>query len=571
MQRQHIWLGNLRLVLFLGIFALCWEIGKTGYPSPYWLAAAVVIFLLLGGWDGRKVRARDRASRAAGFYRRGLARIEDRWSGQGEDGREFLQPDHLYADDLDLLGEGSVFQLLCAARTRMGKARLADWLLAPAAPTEVQERQAAVTELADKLDLREELAVTGATEKIAADGEKLSRWIGEDVALNYRRWWPWALVLAALSIPTLIYGFKAYWTPFVLVIAANAIVTFSQRERLARVFAGSDQACKNLDSLAFILRSVEQARFESPRLRAVQQNLLGGNLKASECIARLAKLCQLADSRHNIFVAVADVPLLYSVQTAFALERWKARFGARVLDWLDATAQIEALASLGGYKFEHPDDSFPEFAHADKPVFEGIALGHPLLPAASSVRNDVALGGASQVLLVSGSNMSGKSTLLRVVGTNAVLAMMGAPVRARRLRLSPVALGAAMRISDSLQKGVSHFYAEISRIGQVVALSSHTQVLFLFDEILQGTNSHDRRVGAEGILRALIARGAVGLVTTHDLALTALAEVFPDRVRNVHFQEKLESGKLDFDYRLREGVVTTSNGIELMKSIGLEV
>jgi len=175
------------------------------------------------------------------------------------------------------------------------------------------------------------------------------------------------------------------------------------------------------------------------------------------------------------------------------------------------------------------------------------------------------------VLLVSGSNMSGKSTLLRVVGTNAVLAMMGAPVRAQRLRLSPFDVGAAMRISDSLQKGVSHFYAEISRIRQVVDLSSRKQVLFLFDEILQGTNSQDRRVGAEGILRALIAHGAIGLVTTHDLALTALAEVFPDRVRNVHFQEKLESGKLDFDYRLREGVVTTSNGIELMKSIGLDM
>jgi DNA mismatch repair ATPase MutS len=161
--------------------------------------------------------------------------------------------------------------------------------------------------------------------------------------------------------------------------------------------------------------------------------------------------------------------------------------------------------------------------------------------------------------------------LLRVAGINAVLAMMGAPVRARRLRLSPLALGAAMRISDSLQKGVSHFYAEISRIRQVVDLSTKTRVLFLFDEILQGTNSQDRRVGAEGIVRALIKNGAIGLVTTHDLALTALAEVFPECVRNVHFQEKLQSGRLHFDYQLREGVVTTSNGVELMKSIGLEV
>jgi len=187
------------------------------------------------------------------------------------------------------------------------------------------------------------------------------------------------------------------------------------------------------------------------------------------------------------------------------------------------------------------------------------------------VRNDVMVAERSQVLLVSGSNMSGKSTLLRVVGVNAVLAMMGAPIRAHKLRLSPVALGAAMRISDSLQKGVSHFYAEISRIRQVVDLSSKSHVLFLFDEILQGTNSHDRRVGAEGIVRGLVTNRAIGLVTTHDLALTSLAEIFPGRVHNVHFQEKLDAGKLHFDYQLREGVVTTSNGVELMKSIGLDV
>jgi len=272
-----------------------------------------------------------------------------------------------------------------------------------------------------------------------------------------------------------------------------------------------------------------------------------------------------------MLVAVLDPALLYSVQVAFALERWKTRFGAGVIAWLDAIGQLEALSSLGAYNFEHPQDPFPEFSVAQAPGFEGQAIGHPLLPASTCVPNDVVLGGSSQVLLVSGSNMSGKSTLLRAVGVNAVLAMTGAPVRARSLRLSPLNIGGAMRLSDSLQKGVSHFYAEISRIRQVVELSKKNHVLFLFDEILQGTNSHDRRVGAEGILRALILNGAIGLVTTHDLALTELQKVFPDRVCNVHFQEKLEAGKLHFDYQLREGVVTTSNGIELMKSVGLEV
>ena len=187
------------------------------------------------------------------------------------------------------------------------------------------------------------------------------------------------------------------------------------------------------------------------------------------------------------------------------------------------------------------------------------------------MRNDVRLGGSNQILLVSGSNMSGKSTYLRVIGINAVMAMMGAPVRATRLRLSRVAVGASMRVSDSLQKGISHFYAEIKRLRQVVDLSSTQPSLFLLDEVLQGTNSHDRRVGTEGVLRTLVSNRAIGLVTTHDLALTSLEQVFPAQVRNVHFQERFEDDRLSFDYCLRPGVVTTSNGIELMKSIGLDV
>jgi hypothetical protein len=569
--KQHIWIGNARLLAFIGIMVLCWQTGRTGVPSVYWLVGVVLVFIGLGAWDRRTVRARSRAKRAANFYRRGLARIEDQWSGSGTHGQEFNTPNHLYAEDLDILGEGSLFQLLCAARTRMGKGRLAAWLLAPATPEEVGERQLAVKELAAKLEFREDLAADGESDEIHADGEMLVRWSQETWDLNYRRWWVWTMVLAVLSLPALIYGFRAHWTPFVLLLVVNSLISFTQRNRLAQMFSSLDQACKNLEVLPWLLRRIEREQFDSPRARSLQAALLTGGVRASECVAKLARLAQLVDSRRNMFVAVLDVPLLYSIQLGFALQRWKDRYGAGVVAWIESIAEMEALCSLAAYKFEHPEDPFPEFSAAEAPGFAGVALGHPLLPASSCVRNDVILAGSAQVLLVSGSNMSGKSTLLRVAGVNAVLAMMGAPVRARKLRLSPVALGAAMRISDSLQRGVSHFYAEISRIRQVVELASKTHVLFLFDEILQGTNSHDRRVGAEGIVRALITNGAIGLVTTHDLALTTLAEVFPERVRNVHFQEKLDLGKLHFDYQLREGVVTTSNGVELMKSIGLDV
>jgi len=233
--------------------------------------------------------------------------------------------------------------------------------------------------------------------------------------------------------------------------------------------------------------------------------------------------------------------------------------------------EFEALGSLAAYAYERPQDPFPELAEAEG-CFEGEGLGHPLIPEGRNVRTDLRLSGELRVLVVSGSNMSGKSTLLRTVGVNAVLALAGAPVRARRLRLSPLEVGASIHVQDSLQAGASRFYAEITRLRQIVELTKGPRpVLFLLDEILHGTNSHDRRVGAEGVVRGLVGRGAIGLVTTHDLALALIADGLAPRAANVHFEDHLEAGKMTFDYRLRPGVVQRSNALELMRSVGLEV
>jgi hypothetical protein len=452
----------------------------------------------------------------------------------------------------------------------MGKRCLARWLLTHADIQEIQERQAAVAELKSRLDFREDLAVSGESERIAAKPEALIAWAREESGLKDGRWW--ALGLAILSMAALVFGFTVMWTPFILLLLINGIVTSRARHRLEKVFAGIGETHKDLDSLALLLHRIEVEKFDSPMLQQLQTRLLTHGLPPSVCIDRLDTLADLDDSRHNWFVGIFDIPLLYSMQIAFALERWRRTYGSGIEAWLDVVGEIETLVSLAAYSYEHPQDPFPEFAPPEDEIcFQGDALGHPLLPADKCVRNDVKLGGNSQVLLVSGSNMSGKSTYLRIVGINAVLAMMGAPVRATRLRLSRVAVAASMRVSDSLQKGISHFYAEIKRLRQVVDLSSTQPALFLLDEVLQGTNSHDRRVGTEGVLRTLVRNRAIGLVTTHDLALTSLEQVFPEHVLNVHFQERFEDDRLSFDYQLRPGVVTTSNGIELMKSIGLDV
>jgi DNA mismatch repair ATPase MutS len=232
---------------------------------------------------------------------------------------------------------------------------------------------------------------------------------------------------------------------------------------------------------------------------------------------------------------------------------------------------MEALCSLASHAFEHPADPFPEFVAAG-PCVDAEGIGHPLLAEDKVVRNDICIGGGLQVIVVSGSNMSGKSTMLRTVGVNAVLAQAGAPVRARRLTLSPLAVGASIRLTDSLQGGVSRFYAEILRLRQILdETAGPLPVLFLIDEFLHGTNSHDRRIGARALVLGLVERGAIGLITTHDLALADIADELGERAANVHFEDQIADGKISFDYQMRAGVVRKSNAIELMRQVGLEI
>ncbi len=573
MQWRHTWLGNLRVVVFAVIVFFWWKEATRGGSYLFWLIASLVIFIGLVLVHRQIVRALQTAKRAVALYLRGQARIQDRWFGQGDTGESFRIPGHVYAEDVDILGTDSLFQLLCSARTQMGEATLAQWLLEPASLPAILQRQAAVRELKDKLDFREYLAVAGETDKIKADRGKLIRWASQEATTASRLWWPLIIIMAVITTAMLIWGIIRLWlTPFLFLALVNGVVIYLLRNRLAKAFEGLDDASSHLSALAEILGRIETEKFESPLLQSLQAQLFSHGHASSEGIRRLATLWDYEESRHNMIVKLLEFIVLYSVHIAFLLQGWRIRYGRNIQAWLDTVAELEALASLGAYAYEHPEDPFPEFADSkDSPCFQGENLGHPLLPGAACIRNSVALDRDNPVLMVSGSNMSGKSTLLRTVGMNTVLAMIGAPVRAERLVLSPLRLGTSMRLSDSLHKGVSHFYAEIQRIRDVVNLARCGPLLFLFDEVLQGTNSHDRRVGAEGILRTLLNQGALGMITTHDLALTSIAEVFPERIRNVHFQERLDAGKLSFDYCLREGVVTTSNGVELMKSIGLEV
>ncbi len=572
LDKLHERFGNGRLALGALALIVAWAALVERAVSPLWFLLPAAGFVVLVFYHGAARRRRVQAERVVSYYKHGMARVEDRWSGLGSSGERFATAAHIYAADLDLFGKDSLFQLLSLARTRMGEDTLARWLLSPATLDAIKARQASIADLRERLDLREQIAVLGESAEVGVHPEALLKWALAPNQLP-RGWLLWvSLLLPSLAILTaVIWSVKGLMTPFILILLIEAGVAYSVRRGMDEVLRDTEFAFNDLKLFSGLLLRIERASFAAPALQDLVRRLSSHSQSASETIARLARVVDFADARNNPFLRPLDVPLLYSVHVALAAERWRRDHGKVVREWVEAVGEFEALSSLAGYSYEHPDDPFPEFA--DGPAtFIARDLGHPLLPAAKCVRNSVSLERPTRILLVSGSNMSGKSTLLRTVGINAVLAMAGAPVRARNLRLTPLQVGASIRVNDSLHEGSSRFYAEITRLREIHSLlTGALPVLFLLDELLQGTNSKDRLVGAEGIVRAFVTAGAIGLVSTHDLALTEISGLAPGTLRNVHFQDELEQGQMRFDFTLREGVVTRSNGIELMRAVGLKV
>jgi hypothetical protein len=569
--RRHAQLANLRLTIALIFAVMAWLSLSKHLFAARWLAVPVIAFGVVALVHDRLLTARERARRAVRFYDRGIARLEDRWSGTGSSGQAYLPADHVYAADLDLFGTSSLFELLSQARLAAGERTIADWLLRAADPQEIRARQTAVEELRPRVDLRERLSLVG--EEVAGwlDTSHLAEWGLSPALLNSPAAHAMAIILAAANVFTLVGAFAADWWPgwFALSGIASLVYSFFWRAQVSKVLASANAPAHQLQLLAEVLAVVEAEPTTAPRLQAVLSRLTATGAPASTRIHQLRRIVSALESRRNQFFAPIAAVLLWGTQCAWAIEAWRRKNGPALASWISSAGEFEALASISGYAFEHPNDVFPEMSDSGR-LFSADALAHPLIPASRVVANDVRLDDTTRVLLVSGSNMSGKSTLLRTVGIAAVLAQAGAPVRATRLRISPLAIGATLRVQDSLQEGRSRFFAEITRLRAIVDLTSGpTPVLFLLDELLAGTNSHDRRVGAAAVVKGLASRGAIGLLTTHDLALADLTNDLGVGAANVHFSDTFENGEIKFDYRMRPGVVQTSNALELMKAVGL--
>lgn len=569
-QRAFDRLANLRLAAAAVGFAAAAIGYYTAAYTAWWGLAVLPVFAALMAVHERVNRRHRRATALAALYAALLERMRGGPPVRAADGEAYVDPNHLYALDVDLVGPGGVFQRINLAQTAAGERALVQRLTRRASIPLIRDRQDAAAELRPRHDLREKLELAGQAVRAGVHPDTLAHWAGAPAFVVPS----WAKA-ASVILPILAIAAIGLWIavgvalPFWLLFAVNLLVLGLFKTRLAAMSAAISEPGRELKVLANALRVFETETFAGALLQSQQARIRTGGVYASACVARLDRIVDLFEAPRNAFFAPFAIILMWPLHTARMLEAWRVQWGPHVAEWTEALGELEALLSIAAYAYECPDDPFPALAEQG-PLFDAKGLAHPLL-GESAVRNDLRLESSRPLLMLTGSNMSGKSTLLRSIGVAAAMAMAGAPVRARFLALSPMAIGSNIRVHDSIQEGKSRFYAEIVRLKELMAACNEGPLLFLLDELLHGTNSHDRRIGAEAVIRALIAQGAVGLVTSHDLALADMVGAMNGKAENVHLQDDLRDGALVFDYTLKPGVVQKSNALALMQAVGLPI
>jgi MutS-like protein len=567
-------IGSLRLFLVFtalaSLGAVAWAHFSKNGPAWAVLTVSLVGFAVLVVVHNRVIREKDRASAALRFHERGLARLNGTWRDLPFAAEIGAAPNHPFAGDLDLFGKGSLYHFVDRTETRFGRTHLASWLRGGvgAFPADVKARQDSVKELTNLLDFREKLFALGALlgdEK--PDPAPMIAWAEGAVPIAVPSFMPiLTIILPCLTVLSIAFHSmlpKGVWLGLVII---QLVVVAPLRKEIRLVLQAASSREGALTAYGAMLQLVEGSKFDETLVASLREKVKGATVAMGE----LQTILAFVDARHNEVFRLFIAPvLLWDANGAFALERWRVRHGKRVRAWLEALGEIEALSSLAALAFDEPAFAFPTFASVTR--FDSKTLGHPLISPKNRVSNDVALGDPNpHALIVTGSNMSGKSTLLRAIGVNAALALAGAPVCAESLEIGECRVATSMRISDSLEGGISHFYAELQKLKLVIDLARGPKpVLFLLDEILHGTNTRERLIGARAVARELVAAGAIGAISTHDLAIGDLEQELGSRVKNVHFEEQVEDEKMTFDYKLRDGVVQSSNALRLMKIVGL--
>ena len=574
-QQEHERFKNIafmRLGTFTGmvILALLWN--KTGVA--YWgvgILVLLVIFLIL-------MRKQQEARTNRNFQRNliainddELARLDLRFK-RPETGAEFREKDHNYSDDLDIFGDFSLFKLLNRSRTAEGSRRLANWLKNPANAAEVGLRQAAATDFSQHPELIQQWEATALLHEHAAKhvGE-FEEWVVEPFQASLKnalplRWYPLlTLLIAVLYFTGVLPGIV------VLISLGIHLVILGRYAGFVKLLANRTTSMgQTLTAYSDLLKKAEHAPYQSAWWQERKTRIAG----SSAALAKVGNLFEKLDYRNNPYFAIfIGIPTLWDMHCLASLENWKAIHHQHLNDWLDVLADTEAMNSLAGHAFANPEYIVPDVQDVPEVTIAATALGHPLIPAAKRISNDFGMQGTGKTILVTGSNMSGKSTFLRTIGLNLVLAQMGAVVSAGAFACSPVRVFSSMRTQDSLEESTSSFYAELKRLRKLLGLSDENAVapvFYLLDEILKGTNSADRHRGAEALIRQLHAKKASGMVSTHDLELGEWGAT-ESYIHNFHFRSDVENGQLHFDYRLHEGICRSFNASELMRMMGIAI
>lgn len=582
-------ISHLRGAAFLAAAAAL-LVAVLAQPVAVWFGLALgVVFIALIFAHARVFEKLEDAERWAAVNARALARVTGSWRELADTGESLKPQGHPYAEDLDLFGHGSLYQRLSVAHTRYGQRALRDTLVEPAPLEESLARQAAVRELVDELELRQRFeslsmaAVQTLAERTgqqssrrreAPDPEPFFEWAGGEwqprfpLVLRAASWvLPICTTLGILSSFILGWPVAVWIVPLVLQLFCIA----ASRDAAAHAFQALTVTEGTLRRYAPMLALVETLEAKSDLLKNLRSRLDSTAERPSTAMAGLWRIAGWFALRENGMVhPFINALLLWDLHCTFKLEAWRKRYGSSARAWFDVLGTFEAISSFAGFAHDETDRCWPvlDSTHAH---FEAGGLSHPLIDPEQRVGNDVALPAAGHALLITGSNMSGKSTFLRAMGIAAVMASAGSAVCARRFHLSPLPVCTSIRISDSLEAGVSHFYAEVSRLRDVLRAAERGPVLFLLDEILHGTNSRERQIGARWLLSELLRLQSLGVISTHDMGLCEVEPALETRVSLLHLRESVEDGRMTFDYLLRPGPVTAGNALRLMREVGLDV
>jgi hypothetical protein len=574
--KKKLVLAWLRLASILVLGAAIYWLSPIGIPVT--LTAVLVllaIFTRLIFIDLKNKTAIKHQLQLIKINRNELEALQHRYFGF-DNGEHFLPHDHPYANDLDIFGHASLFQYCNRTTSDMGSAMLAQWLLQPAPVPVILDRQSAVKELYHITGWRQQLEAYGREQKITSGTrQRLHTWLEDKPHfINNIFWKILQYAVPGIIITIIVLNIEQVISDGTrnLFLLGSALVAFAMAKKIAPLHEQVSKMTDELSVLANSVQLIEQATFRSSLLQSLQASFTVENTKASTQLKHLKKIVERLDLRLNpvVFIPLAVI-FQWDIQQAMALEKWKRRNSQTIDHWFDAIGQFEALHSFAGLQFNHSQWHFPTFKEQHF-FMQGKNIGHPLINAAKRVNNDILIGSNEEIMLITGSNMAGKSTYLRSIGVNTVLAMAGAPVCADSFTLSPVQLISSMRIADNLEESTSTFYAELKKLKAVIDwVNAGEKVFILLDEILRGTNSLDRHTGSVALTKQLIKHKAACVIATHDVELARLKETYPDNILNYHFDVQVANDELYFDYKLKEGICTSLNASILMKKIGIEL